>query len=315
MLLGSATPAFSPAGLYGKLPAQGDFARVRASEPAARALALWLEAATEEARRRGVPPLAGPVRFAIQLEQGGRILAGVLAASRDKVGRPYPLAVFRSAEGRALAESFPRVPEALGPFLDAAEGLLAEAATLPAAEVGARLDALPPPAEPGAAEALARAEAASGRALLQRLFGEAGPGQPLYAIHCVRSACQAVRGRPPAQARAVLDCPVREPIDRWAWLELSRRLLGWGTPPSFLWQDGAAPRLLLSAGPPPTSVYGALCGDAAAAGKLWPLTTRSQPALAAAGQALGPAVARALERVEGSVAALLGVAAGEEGTR
>lgn len=304
---------FSAPGLYGKIPAQGDFVRVQASDPAVRAFALWLEGGSEPVRRRGWKTGPAPVRFVFHSSSAPRVLVGVLGESRDKVGREFPLAVFVSAEAPALREPFPALPVALRSFLDGADRLLQEAPRLATSDLPARLGLLPVPEagalERGAAEARELGAAGSGQAFLTRLFGDLGPGQSLYGLHCLRTACEPVRGQEPALARAVLDCPVREDVDRWAWLEMARRLLRWTGPPSFFWREGAQSRLLLSLGPPPPSLFGVLCEEAQTDAKVWPLTTRQQAAVEAARKALGSSVVQSLDDPNQSVADLVGAVA------
>jgi type VI secretion system protein ImpM len=303
---------FSAPGLFGKIPAQGDFVRVQASDPAARALALWLEAGSEPVRRRGLKTGPALLRFVLHPSATSRVLVGVLGESRDKVGREFPLAVFVGADAPDLRESFPALPVALRPVLDGAASLIAEAPSLAVSDLPARLGLLPVPdaaileKAPAGATGPGATEPAAG--LLARLFGEPDSGQPLYAVHCVRSACEPVRSQEPAVARAVLDCPAQEDLDRWIWLEMARRLLRWSGPPSFLWRESQPARLLLSLGPPPPSIFGTLCDDAQTDGKLWPLTTQVQGAVEAARRSLGPSVVRSIENPNQTVADMVGAA-------
>jgi type VI secretion system protein ImpM len=291
---------FSAAGVYGKIPDQADFVRVRAADAVARPLALWLEEGSEDARRAGAPTRSEPVRFLFRPSGEARALVGVLAASVDRVGRSFPLALFSQVGGPDLASAFPALPRAAAAFLEAAATLVREAARLTARELAASLERLPLPTAAdvaaGAAEAHALAAAESGRAMLARLFGDAANGQRLYALHCFRSACRAVRGREPARAAAVLDCPVRGDVDRWAWLELARRGLAWQAPPSFFWWEPSGSRLLISLGPVPASVFGALWRADPCDARVWPLVTDKPAAIAAAERALGAPVLDALAR-------------------
>ncbi|MBW8270232.1 type VI secretion system-associated protein TagF [Caldovatus aquaticus] len=141
--------ALTALGLYGKLPAHGDFVRralprsfvapwdawLQAGIAAARAA---LGAAWEEAWRDG------PVwRFALPAGAcGPEAVAGVLAPSADAVGRRFPLtlaAVFAAAEAAARAEEA---------WFDALERL-AEAGRAGDADADALAAALPSPAGAG----------------------------------------------------------------------------------------------------------------------------------------------------------------------
>jgi len=300
---------FSVPGLFGKLPDRADFVRVRAAEPAARALVLWLEEGSEAAKRSGVPMGPDPVRFLLSPPGGARALVGVLGASADQVGRRFPLAVWSAVEGRDLAAGSPLVPLAARGFLDAAAGLLVEAGQLTAADLPARLDALAVPAQEaldrGQAELAALARSSPAEGWLRRLFGDPAAGQHWYGLHCFRVACQPLRGREPAGPGVVLDCPAQVDLDRFAWLDLARRALAWSRPPTSFWSEAGSGRLLLALGAPPAGAFAALWSAAHRDGKLWPLTTAKPEAVAAGKKALGPAVVQLLERPGASVADLL----------
>jgi type VI secretion system protein ImpM len=290
--------AFTAPGLYGKIPAQADFVRVRAADPVARPFVLWLEEGSEAAKRAGGPAGAEPVRFLFRPAGAPSALVGVAAASVDKVGRSFPLAIFSRVEGPELAALFPVVPRAAAGFLEGAAALAAEAARLSGQELAAALERLPLPGaaelDGAAADARVSGAAESARAVLGRLFGDA-PGGPRYALHCFRTACEAVRGREPPRALAVLDCPVRGEVDRWAWLELARRGLAWQATPSFFWWEPPGVRMLLSLGPVPPSVFGTLWRLDAKDARVWPLVTDKPAAIASAERALGPRVLAALD--------------------
>jgi type VI secretion system protein ImpM len=284
-------------GLFGKLPGQGDFVRVRAGEPAAQELARWLEEASEAAGRAGVTG-GGPVRFLLRPGGGPRALIGALAPSQDRVGRRFPLAVFAPVEDPALGAAWPALPAAARPFLDAACGLLAESPGLAAADLPARLAALPPPGPLPAAQAGAQAEAQAAplQDSLARLFGGLEGGQHLYGLHCLRQACRPVRAAEPAGTGVTLACPAPADLDRWLWLELVRRALAWKAPPGLLWTEGEGGRLLVALGRAPAGSLAVLWSPGRADPKVWLLTTTQPAAVAAARQALGPALERLLDR-------------------
>jgi type VI secretion system protein ImpM len=283
-------------GLFGKIPAQPDFVRLHGGEPLVQALALFLEEAVETSRG-AVAAEGPPVRFLLRFPLTRGALVGAIAPSTDRVGRRFPLAVFATIAGPGLALRFPLLPIALRGFLAAAEEVLAASRGLPLAEVQDRVRALGPQAAADLAASEPFAAAASGapaRGLLD-LLGEGGAQAP-YAMHAFRTACQPVRGREPAKGGVALDCPVADDAHVHAWLELTRRHLAWPEPPSFLWREGAAPRLLVALGPPPAAAAGRLLGATADHPKIWPLTTRQPDAVAAACRALGPELTAALER-------------------
>lgn len=297
-------------GLFGKLPAQGDFVRVRAGEPAAQALARWLEEASEAAGRAGVAGGA-PVRFLLRPGGAARPLLGALAPSQDRVGRRFPLAIFSPVEEPAtdLGAAWPALPAAGRPFLDAACALLAEGPALAAPDLPARLAALPQPAPGALAAALeaARAEAAAAplRERLSALFGGLEAGQHLYALHCLRQACRPLRAAEPAGTGVALSCPAPTDLDRWLWASLVQRALSWKLPPGLLWTEGDGGRLLVALGGAPAGSLAVLWSPGKGDAKVWPLTTAQPAAVAQAQKALGPAVERLLSRPEARLAELV----------
>jgi type VI secretion system protein ImpM len=163
-------------GFHGKLPGAGDF--VARGLPVGFAT-FWDGWATRHiARREGWPE--GGLR--LRLQSGGRVAAGVVIASHDRVGRRFPLAAF------VVAGALPG-PEGLDGWCDAALAALcaAQGAGLSPDELDASLDALRSPdgAEDGAALQLwtltAAPEAcdpAQPQDLLDRLFSCSGSSIP-----------------------------------------------------------------------------------------------------------------------------------------
>lgn len=299
-------PALGPLALFGKVPAQGDFVRVRAGDPVAQGLARWLEEASEVAGRAGVAA-GGPIRFLLRPLGGPRALLGALAPSQDRVGRRFPLAIFAPLADPDLASAWPALPAAARPFLDGVCALLAEAAALGPADLADRLGALPLELQPLPAAchaAQAEADLAPLQPRLAALFGGLEGGQHLYALHCLRQACRPVRAAEPAGPGVALACPAPTDLDRWLWLELARRALAWKAPPGLLWTEDAAGHLILALGAAPAGALASLWSPARSDGRIWPLTTSQPSAVTTARQALGPAVERLLGRADAHLSEL-----------
>src|SRR5262249_12277838 len=101
--------------------------------------------------------------------------------------------------------------------------------------------------------------------------------------------------RAPPRTRLVLDCPLSGdgPLP---WLELAMRLLKWqNQPPSFLWTQDEAPRLLLSLGPMPGNAIGHLVAPQQSRSMYWPLTTSHNPSIDAAQAAFSAEQRQAIE--------------------
>jgi type VI secretion system protein ImpM len=302
-----------PVGLFGKIPAQGDFFRLNVADPAAQGLVAWLQDAIEPVYRARLRLPAAPVRFLFRVPGAASVLVGAMASSVDRVGRAFPLCAFAAAPATALAEGYPAVPAAARTFLDAAAALLADAASLDGATLAARARALPLPSDGAVADAGAalRGEAASesGAALAHRLFGDLPAGALAYGLGTFEAAAKPVRGAEPARAALALDCPAERDVDRWAWLELARRSLRWPAPPTFFWTEATPGSLVIALGGAPAGLLAHLCDPARPGAKVWPLRTAQPAAIEAARRVLPAAALRALDAPDVSVDALVRAAA------
>ena len=133
-------------GLFGKLPAHGDFVRRGLPGPVVDALDDWLQA--ELGRADDLPAVLdalAPMRFATSAVAAGEVAVGTLVASADKVGRVYPLIAVRLSAHPPNA--FPeRLPDAWDDWSGRVEATLIAArdggwtadATLAALQVAAR---------------------------------------------------------------------------------------------------------------------------------------------------------------------------------
>jgi type VI secretion system protein ImpM len=292
------------AGVFGKIPAQGDFVRLNASTPAALAFDVFLQDGLDALRRAGGALVPEPVRFAFFDASSKTGLYGVFAPSQDAVGRAYPLSVFAGLrEGAALAE----VPIAGRGFLDAAAELLALGATLSSADLCAQARALEVPSlgeEGGARAALRRTLNDTGAAWLWgTLFPDAAATDSVaYALRTLKAACDAVRVRPPAGPGIVLDCPAPSLQAALFWLALCEARLGWrGASPSFFWSANGGGRMLVALGPPPPALVSFLARPDSPSNKLWPLRTGVASAREAAARDIDPTLKSAAGAQDGSL--------------
>jgi type VI secretion system protein ImpM len=297
-----APPAQAP-GLYGKVPAQGDFVRSNVVDPAAVEFSRWLEEAQETLYRTGAVLPDLPVCFVYAAGQARNALVGALLPSRDAVGRVFPLSVFVPVDAAALASRFALVPLAFVGFLGEVARLLSESATLSAAELVSRVRALPLPGlqEWDFAEGVAQTllDQPAGGLLDSVSDGDAGPA---YGFRTFLSACSADRTEPPARTRVVLECPLAGEGPA-PWLHLASRALAWQRqPPAFLWTEAAPPRLLLSLGVPPVGLLNHLARADSRLSVVWPLRTSQPAAQEAAAQALTAAQRQALASPDWSIA-------------
>jgi len=299
-------------GLFGKIPAQGDFFRLEVAAPVAQALVSWLQEAMEPLYRLGLKLPGAPIRFLFRAPPAGDALVGVLVPGTDKVGRAFPLCAFVQVEGPALGAAYAAVPAAYRGFLEAAAALTTAPGGQDGAALAARARILPLPSDGAleAAGAALRAEAtgAPAQELAARLFADLPAGAMAYALSTLAAAARPLRDREPARATVALECPAERDLDRFAWLELARATLGWRSPPAFFWTDGPGGRLVLSLGGPPSATLGHLSDPRGAGSKIWPLRTAQVAAIEHARRGLTPATRSALEAPGGSVEALIAAA-------
>jgi type VI secretion system protein ImpM len=290
-------------GIFGKLPAQGDFFRLDAAGTTAQALIGWLHEGIEPVHRAGLALPAAPVRFLVHAPGAAEAAIGTMIASRDKVGRAFPLCLFAAIPAAPLARAHPALPGAAADFCAAGEAVLARAAEQDPAALAEAVRTLPRLRETREVEA-SLAEAAAARSLGEVLGAFAGlpEGAAAYAISTLGAALKQGKGGPAAKAPLAIEGPARDDVERWLWLELVRRGLGWTSPPCLFWTGD---RLLVSLGPPPATLLQHLCDPAHPPSKVWPLRTERADAVGAAKKGLAPEVLRKLEAASAPATALL----------
>lgn len=305
----TATDTSGPA-VLGKIPSQGDFVRLNGSHKIAQAFHRWLEEGHEAVRRASAELPAAPVNFVFTAPGERVALIGAMGRSEDRVGRSFPLCVFRIVEGPAAAARLGELPFAYGAFFRGAASLLADAAQLTSNEIGQRLGQLEPASRGDFALAgtqLRLLRAAAAEAHLRPLSApERLPGNIYYGVRTFAVACRAERGKEPSKPGVMLDVPLAEDGDPGFWLELAQPLLAWKTlPPALFWLAGAAPRLLLCVGTPGPSVLMHLARPEHSSMKLWPLHTQQPSAVDAAREALSSDQRGAIDAAHTTVEELL----------
>lgn len=272
---GQTTGGGGVAGLFGKIPAQGDFVRLNASTPAALAFDVFLQESLESLRRSNTELVPEPVRFAFFDQKSKSGIYGVFAPSRDAVGRSYPLSVFAPLR---VDLGLAPVPVAGRAFFDEAGELLALGETLSSTDLCARAKLLQTP--DGAGDGVGRDRARrtlhdTGAAWLWTVLFPEGPAAGMaYALRTLKTACDAVRGTPPSIPGVVLDCPAPNFQSALLWLALCDARLGWrGAAPSFFWSASGGGRMLIALGAPPAALLSFLARPDSSSNKLWPLRT------------------------------------------
>jgi type VI secretion system protein ImpM len=292
-------------GVYGKIPAQADFARCNVADLTRLGLDRWFQEAHEVVHgERGRLP-DEPAFFAIAPAGARTVVLGALAPGQDAVGRSFPVIVFAALDAAQVGE-FPLVPVAYARFFDGAAALLEGAAQMTVADLGAQAQAL--------SATLVPEQTADVVSLLRREqvapLGLALGGLPhgaAYALRTLLTACERARSAGNAPTGVVtVDGPAPTDAARALWLELIRRRLGWrDAVPSFMWTRRESSRLLVSLGPPATGILAFLANPRHKSGRFWPLRTDVDSALDAALAASSPEQRRVLESPAATLADVL----------
>jgi type VI secretion system protein ImpM len=290
-------------GVYGKIPAQADFARCNVGDLTRLGLDRWFQEAHEVVHgERGRLP-AEPAYFAIAPAGTRTVVLGALAPGQDAVGRSFPVIVFVALEGLAPAD-FPLIPHSYAQFFEGAGALLEGAASMTVADLGAQaqsLNATLDPERTADVVSLLRREqvAPLGLALGGLPHGAA------YALRTLLTGCERARTQGTGGVVTV-DGPSPTDAARLLWLEVIRRRLGWrDAVPSFLWTRRDSSRLLVSLGPPATGLLSFLANPLHKSGRFWPLRTDVDSALDAALAALTPDQRRVVESPGATLADVL----------
>ncbi|WP_002639862.1 type VI secretion system-associated protein TagF [Myxococcus hansupus] len=271
-------------GLLGKTPRQAEFIRFNAATPLALQLYGWMEGGVERAQRARVELPAEPVSFMFTAPGKKQALVGLMAPSRDSVGRSFPLAIFTEVPSADAASKLALTPEAFQPFMRAAGTLAQTAAELEVPQLLERAAALPLPGPGDFSVAKRLLDAVLAEHHTVDLLGPVVEGAPdggrYYALHTFLTACAGERGKEQSPAGVTLDCPLSPRVGPVAWLELSARLLRWThQPPALFWSEGERPRLLISLGAASPALFLALAQPSRPGAQVWPLRTERPAAI------------------------------------
>lgn len=299
-------------GVYGKIPAQGDFVRINAADAAAQSLDQWVQESLDAMQRVGVELPPGPTFFMHhRLDPSMPVTVGAMCPSRDRVGRVYPMIVFVRVDPAWVGSRFPGVAVGYGHFLRGAARILGDLARADAQLLSAWAKQLRAPTaqELAAADQVCRQslDGIPAASVHARLFGDPSLGLRYHAFRTAIEACDAARSMA-SRVPITLDCPLRADVDLFTWLELTRRrLYGSGLVPTVVWREEADPRAMISLGPAHPSMLKFLARPAEPANALWPLRTDRPDVVAQSAAALAPHHRQALDRFDLSLEVLLSV--------
>ncbi|MBX3207562.1 MAG: type VI secretion system-associated protein TagF [Labilithrix sp.] len=254
---------------FGKIPALGDFVRTPSPSDEMIAFEAWLTRAVETGEARtgsafrdafaSAPPHAFLWSGAIDKKQRG-LLAGVIVASHDAVGRRYPLVVCAPLPTSTLAAQPHAAPLVLHDFFRHAAVTAERAARMHSqAEFHAQIASVAPPAFETAAASIARyaswTRAQRAADVWTSVFGADAERAARYALYLLVEATAAYRG----QETPPLALGVRVPLGAESsststtsamWVDLVRQVAGWKTtvPSIFVPLSTDGPRALIQLG-------------------------------------------------------------------
>jgi type VI secretion system protein ImpM len=292
-------------GVYGKIPAQADFARCNVADLTRLGLDRWFQEAHEVVHGdRGRLP-DEPAFFAIAPAGARTVVLGALAPGQDAVGRSFPVIVFAAIDSAQIGD-LSLVPVAYASFFEGAAALLDGAAQMTVSDLGAQAQSL--------SATLVPEQTADVVSLLRREqvapLGLSLGGLPhgaAYALRTLLTGCERARSAGNATSGVVtVDGPSPTDAARALWLEVIRRRLGWRDAlPSMIWTKRDSARLLVSLGPPATGLLAFLANPRHKSGRFWPLRTDVDSALDAALAALTADQRRVLESPAATLADVL----------
>jgi len=281
-------------GVFGYLPGQPDFVRVRATDREIRRLEDWLERALHQARWEmgGGFAVAYPRlfhRFIFRLDNSDRIVIGVLCASVDCHQRPFPFVAFDLIPtpvwdlapaaligcNRAFFSALEQLLRSVGSLAHIGQ-IHGQVAVAPAATLLADEAA-------GDGESEARQEARYTNFLQETTCAELGD----QAARCGLSLCHELldmlsQEQDPRQLRQALALPLSRPpfareLELRFYISLLHSLLAAHHPTlTLFWQLGGAEpgSLVVSFREPTLDVFSALIGRAVGRGVCYPGTAR-----------------------------------------
>ncbi len=273
MFRSSPIPAAPGVFAIGKFVGYPEFLRADAGGDALDAFDSWVERGTMAAHERwGAQwsttfPMGAAFGFLWTSARDQSCLCGVIAPSRDAVGRDYPLAVAARFPEALVARAPHLVPLAYGDFLDGAYRLVDDARTIPmsVAELTARLHAL----IAANGEDMQRAESEYSTwchetpldQAWRAVFPSFNPVEKAArALQAITAALAPFRGREAPDTPLVLRLPLGNGGVAAAalWFDIVRRLGRWSrTVPSAFWglDDGV---LVMPVGPAPSRAFAEL---------------------------------------------------------
>src|SRR5690606_614958 len=110
-------------GLFGKIPAKGDFVRHNIVDDAARSFEQWVQESNDALRGAGSEMPTHAIRAVYTPPGSASTVIAALVPSRDQVGRKFPLVIFALIPSASVAQTLSMLPVAWSDWLEAAIAL------------------------------------------------------------------------------------------------------------------------------------------------------------------------------------------------
>jgi type VI secretion system protein ImpM len=185
-----------------------------------------------------------PIHFIYRQPGGKNALVGVMRASKDKVGREFPAALFASVEVGMLSAQLGNVPFLFGGFLGEALGCLNALDQLSAEELEARIEKMTLPGNADLARAQQNQKRIRGSECApfnQAVFGQQSDNRHYYGYYTLAMAIAQSRKAPESKPGITLECPCKDESHIALWLEVIHGLVEKKGPwPCVFWCQGTA---------------------------------------------------------------------------
>ncbi len=260
----------SGAGMFGKVPAFGDFISVGTGTPAYRDFEQWLEQSNDAMAERGILMGKDPLGFMTRHPDSGRLQVGILVGSVDSVGRTFPLGMFYEVEPSGMALG--GVPHAMAMELSRLASIARKARDHHHEEIKESVRALPVPTEETltirSSAQMHRLCIPKAKILLDRVFG--GEDGACYGAEVILRACELAPGRKHSTP-LLLEAQVGTDIELMFLIEAVDALSGGVQPGTVMWEVRSR-RVVLVLGKPDRYLLALMVGNGEA-DRLWPVRT------------------------------------------
>ncbi len=282
-------------GFFGKIPSHPEFISTGMSSKTARSFERWLQMSNDQLARADVELPKTPIGFVFRDEAASALLVGVLAGSRDKVGRNFPVAVFCEVSP-APPDKVSRLAEVFRPTLTQLSMFALSASETTRDALKNSLRRIDVPTTEAIKQGLSDSEEAlttvSLEDVLSRIF--ASTNDRAYGIHTLIRACERCRQDGPSRPTSI-DTHVTSDMELSFWLAaVEARLTDRHGPVSAFWYVPDQ-RMFVVPGSPDSKLLLALASPTSTSTRLWRTETSSVKSRDAAWDKLSKPIRAMLE--------------------